>query len=1395
MSQALALQYNLRFILLFTACVLSTHALVAQGFEKEFAQLSRDAAQARVNNDLYRVEELRWDRLKVVKKAAADANDNTPIAAAYRVLEEVDGNDTTPGLINNLEFNPALDNLIAAWSKMVAAHPDGPVLGELATRIFEVIHQRDAFWSGADRNATGQAPQQPTDKQMLDILDEANKLDPCCVAAIPMAEWLRPLDPREAFLRAEVRPSLTRRQSQLLTISHPLLHAQSGLQAIQHDNTGLGEPGNKKGDRNEAERMVVLPWHASTEFLKAQSLERVIDEFNILEDVLPNWILRDRETGKFKYMVPRTPLKGSTADASRFELLYGRVLITTAKDKSGCRRSAVLLLDRKGDWEQRFIEVLWRIPTAQELRRDKKLQTLNDLLVRLEVLEEWEAGGSTIRLCTYPIHNTDSLISLNAKVLCVNDSLRLRRIRSTTTNTDPWRLGKELYFPDDDTFYTDEDIITAFREYNTAKLTDHPLATILKKYSPIVLLSKPTVKEKGPAFFQDPDDDTPCLRLHDGGYLYFQLSGEESPYCYKKTDVGTLVCPLTPSGIPMSVFLSSAAGQALTQVFHEVGLSQSDARRATSSYFRTGILPDKLVAFINKYARIPGQVDTPDQTAKPNQAAKTDLPEQPNQAKQQNNPQQRGARQSPTKLSKKQQTIFNELIARAREGLSGKDSGAAAKENLTFTQEINSGFQWFGYRHFKDNRGIYHFTSELSKSLPTGAAQKAENGKSSEEFLFSSAQPDGQFIGLEQMYSWKDLKDLKRNISDEYLAKTLLFEPSFGSYSAFIDDRLSSLIHPEDRIPPYLRATSRAVAPTTPTLKLVELDEPIPKWRVSSGKSNQLTTLTSLHNAYLDLLVDACGVAESNASSVPDDGDPTATQGYFIKPGTEGYPLIAIQWNSARRYAHQNTYHRAIVYYNDLLKRIRPPAIAAPYAELLESVPTTAKAEAFISSLEGQVKQTERLMILQTELAGVLRSAGLNDSAHAAFSRTIDDYELFVVPSIDLVHQMLTSYGIQRPPGIPKALASLESASNVSKRAIEQFKLASNWRSPDFAGGQAIAAPLARTERLAALLRKSRTRIEGQKLSTEESQDLEHLRAKDLTDNVHDFCFWLERKKLLLDDPDVGNRIRLEGDYDVRLSAPLKYDNQSGFLSTTDCITQYIQDTSADEVEQWCKLPLELANAKPNADVYSFLIAWYWLDEGDNSRVRSALVNCSRIDLNRAPAGAKKTTEGFVSLANSIAALACANCFTQSLPGIQGTRIDFTDGLNIQLAMWERRWLAAGLVPSHAAERADEVREIIQDAHVAMRKKNTEAGGRRYFFPDYRCKFGSVPDYVVRLVMDQPDLFQEVKQQEVKGERVPNAVAGERNWIKVSKEDAMRFYKSDANRVVETIDLKIIGLR
>lgn len=1368
---------------------------IAQDLQQDFERFSESARAARKAGNFEDVESNRIERWKSLRSAAANnANKakNDPLLTAYRALELVDGTGDDPGLVNKLAYDEAARILLEAWQAMCAAFPEGPVLGEVATRLFEVVHQKKGVWAATSADKVAAAKPPVADSILLQVLETAEKLDPCCVAAVPMVEWLKPLDPKESFLRAEVRPSFKARQERLIAVSHPLLRGIKGsAQPQQKPTEGLGA--------------AVLPWHAPTEYLKAQSLQMLVDETETLEDVLQNWYSRNR------YIIPRKPLKGRDANGNRFELLYGRMLITSIVDKEGRRRPAAMLLNKNGDWEQRLLDLLWREPTDEELKANQKLKEVHELVMRLEVLEKWSVAGNEFRLLAYPIQDTEMLLRSRAHLLCLKNSHSLPKIRFKHADNDP-KAFIDLLDHRPGEFSTDPEALS--RIYSLAReqdKTEHPLVAIAKDRNLFVVLSRSSKSETGPDFFRD--KGTPFLRLQDGTNLYFKLSGDGSPCCFRETPYGRLVYPLSDSGVPSAVVFGSGAGKCMMHILQEAGFSHSDAATAVRRWLAD---ENEIPANYRKYVEAKA-------AAKKAKATK-DLP----------GPQKSKA---PAVTPLESRIMAAQLVDDARQSQLGLKSPAnysstdprsllneVSQNHISILLELRQNFYLFGYRHFYDKRGNIFFSARLRDSCPIlwpdgrySPVDAEARSRDNRSHAFAVIQPDGRPIAIDQVYSFEDYQALNDNKRKEYLTESLIYAPSFGTFNALLEDSLHPFVHPDEKDPlqetkpPPTGNGSPHNLQTPAAFDAVELQCPVPAWQLSEDPK-QAQTLTNLHNAYVELVCNAAGnvhtAAQSRALRFVDgrlEDEWRWLDNDFTQKNKDAESLLAIQLASARRYARQKYHHRAIVYYNDLLEQIPAGNLSKPYTPLLENVPDTAIGQACVRDLKKQIQELNRLITLQVELAGVLLSAKQPESAHAIFSRVVDDFDFFAIPSFDIMRRLLASYGLQMEQDADNALAGLREVADLSRRAINTFDLKIEWR--DIAAKQRAAAGdhAQRTARMVELLDKSTGRSSSGRgrLTKEESRELEELRRKDREDSLVGFREWLERKKFILGETPSGDRWELacrmapEADYDLRNCCPLTFANNLHFIEQREAITKMFIACRAREVADWCNAPLDQANSDPSAVSYSFLLAWYWADQGDNPKARAALINLASLcrDLAKATLVQSKT-ESMVHRLNMFRALACSSCLSQTVPGVRSARVDFSDALSLQVLMWEREWLAAGLPPYEATNQADEVDAVISDARALSTRTTSQTAEKRYFFPDYTCKFGGVPDYVVREVLDRPDLFKEIDAAEVSSDQEAGAVRGELDWAQVSKKASLDYFGRLPSRVrLDEIDKEIVGVR
>ena len=1040
-------------------------------------------------------------------------------------------------------------------------------------------------------------------------------------------------------------------------------------------------------------------------------------------------------------------MTGRDARGEKFELLYGKLYITTAQDIDLRRRAAAFMCNEQCTWKPWFIDILWKEPTKQELDNSSDIVELKQLMDELEVLEEWEQDGATFKLCIYPINETQKLLKADVKILCLKNAMRLPGMTYNKPNYSSKMLFNEMSntYPE---FKTSEDLRTSLGAYEKTEKVIGPLLHLMDAHNPILIVSDSMDRGNASPKFFDPDSDRPFLKLQDGNKLYFKMNGEDSPSCYIELLHGKAFFPLHLHGVPGSFITQTGVGICMVNILKYAGFEPTEAESAITNWLKSNCktIPPKFMTFLE---------------------------------------------------GKNLANLVNS--ERVKQG-TNTDWGYSTVE-----EQVRTEFDIFGYRHLIDTRGTYIFPHLLYSS-------------SDPQHIFAFTEKNRGIVSNDQVYSWNDLEDIKNNISVEHLQKTILFEPSFGSYESLIKNNSELLVHPDLRRPSYLAEPVAVQEVKKAWVKREDereawdqkenawnLTKPIPLWRLNKD-THQQVTLTNLHNAYIKLLenhVKIIGTRQDKkekSEEIKTDekrkrnrleslqerksreerelANKKATKEVEKedeKKDTEARErVLGVHQASARRFAEQKYFHRSIVYYNDLLQQLEVNE-DQEFGELVTKIPSTDRAEQFMQNVEEQLASVKLLMCVQTELALVLHAAGLKESSHAVFSRAVDDYDSLLKPLFAMSKKLMESYGVSFSKKFEQSLKDVDGMINISRNSIKKFSLSVGWRNPGFHEEDKIAESLVRTRSFANLLDKQTSAgniVDGLKLTEVESIELESLRLSDSQEPVTEFRFWLERKKILIQHPDIGLRINRDSDFDVRIASPYTYNKEFGFTKSIDLS---IRDTDVNEFSKWCSLSLDEANKSPHAVTNSFLLAWHWLDRNDNSKARAALINLG-LASSKQVQDDKVDEAMFVNKINSYTALACANCISLKLPGIVGLKVDLTHTLRPQLTIWKREFSASGYSPSHAHSAESNVLAIIEESKKMMRRSISSKLDKPYFFPDYKCQFGGVPDYVVRDVLEKPDLFQQIDGADVNGNGKPEAVKGGNQWILVNKEAADKYY-------------------
>ena len=242
-------------------------------------------------------------------------------------------------------------------------------------------------------------------------------------------------------------------------------------------------------------------------------------------------------------------------------------------------------------------------------------------------------------------------------------------------------------------------------------------------------------------------------------------------------------------------------------------------------------------------------------------------------------------------------------------------------------------------------------------------------------------------------------------------------------------------------------------------------------------------------------------------------------------------------------------------------------------------------------------------------------------------SRTIDDYEFFLQPSLVVAEGLLNSYGLRISTKAKEATQGLRDVVEECRAAVERYGGVPDWRirlktpPPPDAGGQAAKM----MPRLRALLEQDN----ANELEDTQQREIEELHEK-LTKRLElSFREWLDLKKLLIELRPGMARVPGRNSSILR-GCPQKYTREDGFQQRLD---EFMADTRAEEVEQWCAMPLAEANRGDSASRISFMLAWYFSDTGQVPLTRPAMVNLARVEISRARA-LGDTVEGQIGRAH-----------------------------------------------------------------------------------------------------------------------------------------------------------------
>ncbi|MCE9629127.1 MAG: hypothetical protein K8S94_00200 [Planctomycetia bacterium] len=1368
-------------ILAITFIVMTAHPIVWAETSDDLRIIEELCATAKRDRELRNYEDVergrrkRWEILQRLATSGSAAE--TPLLAGFLAIRDVDGENTTadkvldPGLVNRLKYKEACARLREAWAAM-ARVADGPVLGEVAVRLFEVAQQaRGVYRDALDPESSNCVA---TLAEIKAALIEAERRDPFCIMATPLRLFLDTPDPKEAFLRAEHRKSFQQRQSTLVNISHPVVF----LDKRQNDST---KDPTKPDAPSEGADKPLLPWHAAVEIDKAKSLQFLLDELDYGAYLKP-------DVSGPGYILPGKVVAGRDRMSDRFVLLYGRYLFCRVEDRDNALRAAVLYLDDDHKWQRRYLNLLWRTP-----QQDEQLP-LRELVESMPVRHEFKLADNSYSVCDFPIEACEDLIAAQTQVLCVRDASQFARLRYHPVRNDVYAIKKLLstraYDPND--VKTTPGVAGVLQTLASVRdATKHPLVELMRDrgwelpsasgtftqvLNPLVIVSDGDNAETMPKFFAE-NTPSPYLQLEDGKRLVFELNeGEGAPRCTINYPGATVAMPLHFHSVPKNLLKGGRMGAAFFQLLSDAGYTESE------SY-------NEIQTCIEKPKHIP---------------------------------------------SRFMQRLRSKMIS------TGIDSDSAQKAMLSeagwqgapfLSSEMNRLYGVYGFRYLRDQRGNWITSRRFSEDqdIVSGTTNSAAStADDSPPFDFRAQDGVGR-INTTQIYSMKDYKQIKENIVKEHFNKLIRYHPAVPVVGIIRADAEKELANPSDinadssdeigakikKLKDFNRSIGEAVSLLNAGNE--NLLRPVPAWSTNEDKS-QSDTLVSLHNAYVgvvksfavstyelqlypmlyDALAELSKAAGSSPSLTEQIGDlkgkiDTAFNSKQEEWVAKSEPVLATQLETARYFAKARLYHKAVTHYNDVLEQMFLPQRRRQGHDLFSRVVTADEAQAFGVGVEKVIRAQQMVVTAQMELAGVLNAAGLKSSAYFVWRRVADDEKYLLQPTAKIVRTIIESYGLRTSDSVNKALSSFHESAATAERAVAKHCTEPPWRvypESDPAKKKGVTEAIGEINAYLQRLQNQRDLVDGSRISPEHERLFD--RALERIDEAEalDFDTWLRYRQALLPKGEVF-ALRTRGkreEYTIHpvQFCPRTYDRDDGF---TLPFKGMLVDTSASEIGKWCGLNDKEAFESPIAEKACFLLAWYWLDEGEKSNSRAAFMKLADILLARAEQAGEAQGKLTKKL-NALSAIIGGYAIFDEVPGVKVIRSGLGAYMTPQLVHLQREWFSAGQYGPHAANECrilERHMEAIQD-HAVQLSSADFAG--RYFLADYTYIYGAVPNWLVVQAITSPELFKDLTAEEIKKLR-GEAVEGDR-WIPLREDEVSHFFNK--LKLNATVDEDIVNL-
>jgi hypothetical protein len=515
---------NLWPLLVAMLCSLAGSAAGDDAVPDEIGKLNAAAVEARKARDFPQIEKLRVERLLAAEKSPPGSD----WSKAATAMHEADD------LFNRLRYGEACKLLRAAWQPF-AESKDGPVFGDVAMKLFEVV--QGALAIRPDCLDEGNPSRVATEEELRVAIRLAVARDPCATEAHAVLLFLEKPDPKEAFARTEMRPTLVRRNKTLLGIAYG----------------GQGP---------------VMPWHAPVELLTAENQAIQLDDVAFCDTLLDRGTI-DQISGwdsRFEpfSLLPNSWLLMRLTNAAGFEV---PTLLYFVAGKGG-----------KTEWRSLGLHLLLVQPTTAAAAGPVAAARaeIQSRLERIDPLHESRVGTFTVKLFDVPADKAELAVE------CL-PYMFLERWKTLEDDVDaagkrilkqPAAAKPGLQLPAREVAFCSGELPkpAASRFVRGEPLWELDLQS-LAAIGPVMVVTRDGKNAVEPPFLSL-EDGTPYLALRNGGRLRVNSSQSRLEIDYPAAQARL---PLTVDAVPPFFPRATPTGRQIEQQFLAAGYSPEQA--------------------------------------------------------------------------------------------------------------------------------------------------------------------------------------------------------------------------------------------------------------------------------------------------------------------------------------------------------------------------------------------------------------------------------------------------------------------------------------------------------------------------------------------------------------------------------------------------------------------------------------------------------------------------------------------------------------------------------------------------------------------------------------------------------------------------------------------------